>query len=299
MFNKSAKKFAIWLDIVTDILFVPVMILVVFTGIAISNVMKTNAVPNMFGYSVVKILSDSMVNSGFNKGDLVALKSINVGELKVGDTIAFYYYNLSGELKPLNLPIYDENTAHLRTKEHRNSSFFGLSSPQIFEAAKRGTKVYFHQIADIRIAPDGILWFRTWGTSNLKSDGSPDYDARWIREDLIVGKHIEAPALVMDALVFVSSTKGIVALVIIPCGILLTMLVFSLMEILDQLAYEKMVLKRKMLLTDPILNGKDIGYEMREKDKQKVLSYADESEVELYKSLLYRPKKEKTRKNEE
>ena len=64
----------------------------VICSIVMINSKRSNNVPNLFGYSLVTILSGSMTNSGFNEDDTVIVKSIDTKEIEVGDVIAYYTY---------------------------------------------------------------------------------------------------------------------------------------------------------------------------------------------------------------
>ena len=54
---------------------------------------KKDGVPNFFGYSLQAVLSNSMKGSksdDFQKGDLIAIGSIDKSKLKVGDVVTFW-----------------------------------------------------------------------------------------------------------------------------------------------------------------------------------------------------------------
>ena len=48
--------------------------------------------PSVAGYSLMQVVSGSMVKSGFNKGDNIVIRSVDTDTLKRDDKIAFYVY---------------------------------------------------------------------------------------------------------------------------------------------------------------------------------------------------------------
>ena len=80
------------LDSVTNIIIIPILVLSVICSIVMINAKRNNSVPNIFGYSLVTILSESMVESGFDVDDTVMVKKIETDEIQIGDVIAFYRY---------------------------------------------------------------------------------------------------------------------------------------------------------------------------------------------------------------
>ena len=102
---KDSEYSSRWLEIldsVTNILIIPVLVLSVICSIVMINAKRSNSVPNLFGYSLVTILSESMVDSGFEVDDTVMVKQEDTTEIKVGDVIAYYkYLETIGDVKQL------------------------------------------------------------------------------------------------------------------------------------------------------------------------------------------------------
>ena len=181
MEKKIKKKvtFQKVLSIITDILIYPIIVLAIFSSFVMLNAKRDNEVYAIFGYSIVKILSGSMTASGFEKGDLVILHSVNTDDLRVGDDIAFYRYldtkdpNKNQLVKiPEDFSVIPEITSQERVVGTKTKK----------DAAKEKCPVIFHRIIAVYQAADGTRFFQTQGTSN------PSPDNTYVREDFVVGK---------------------------------------------------------------------------------------------------------------
>ncbi|MDR0975666.1 MAG: signal peptidase I [Christensenellaceae bacterium] len=84
------KKKKLTITKVLNVLMVVCLVFVVsvFGMIFISS--RTKGVPQVFGVSLVMIASNSMLASGYEKGDRALVKEINTTKLNEGDIIAFY-----------------------------------------------------------------------------------------------------------------------------------------------------------------------------------------------------------------
>ena len=93
--NKAQKQkptFYKIMGIVADIIMYPILIISLLASFSMLLFNRNSSLPSFFGTSVVKIISDSMVEDGFQVGDVVFVKKPNYKELKVGDIVAFYNY---------------------------------------------------------------------------------------------------------------------------------------------------------------------------------------------------------------
>ena len=88
--RREEKTFYKVLGIIADIIMYPVLIISLLSAffMLISN--RNSSLPSAFGISVVKVMSGSMVERGFEVGDVVFVKKTDVATLKVGDVVAFY-----------------------------------------------------------------------------------------------------------------------------------------------------------------------------------------------------------------
>ena len=204
------------LNIMFDILFAAVLILLFsFLLIAVQKG-HTNRPPELFGNMYVRVASGSMRESGFNVGDVVCVKTCKISELKEGDIITFYYCAIDPE--------------HLEEKDDFND----------FETGRRTFKssIIFHKIADIKVDDDGYAWVLTYGTSNKDAYGDPIYDG-WTRTDYILGKY--KPDTFAKIMQFFTNGTVFIFIVLIPCGITLFTLLVKIIQTTDQMITEKKI----------------------------------------------------------
>lgn len=244
-----------FLDTVTSIVIIPILVLSVVCSIVMINAKRNNNVPNIFGYSLVTVLSPSMVASGFEIDDAVMVKKTDTEELKIGDIIAYYKYiektdvNLSDIARASemdttiakDLSSYPDASRISSWKLYLSKLFSNATytSTEASEKAKKANSaIIFHQVVDI-IEYDGYKWFRTWGTSNVNAKGDPIYDTYWIREDYVIGKYTHTSSAVRGFLGFASTNSGILWMVEVPSGIHLILSTLELVEILDMMTRER------------------------------------------------------------
>ena len=241
-------------SILSNILFGIVMaILVVFLGYSIGS-LSQNKVPSFFGKSYVRILTGSMNASGFKEGDVVMIKKVKLSEIKVGDIIAFYWSPTH------SAPAFATNPA-LNDMETGQSSF--------------DVSIVFHQVAEVRVDTRGNLWVKTYGTSNMNAAGEPSYDG-WTKGDHIVGVYEEN--IFAGIIQFISSTEGIIAIVIVPSCIVLFILLMRIIDILDKMSQEKK--KNKQENMDKINEIKGVEDEQEQQQDQEQLAQTEEAEIE-------------------
>lgn len=221
------KRLSKAFNIVTDVIFFLVMILLVIYIVISFSAKFSNGVPSYFGYSYVRVMSNSMKASGISKGDIVVLKRVYISELKEGDVIAYYFYdgpspNFTGQPS--------ENPLDFKTNQ---------------EAHK--TTIIFHQIAFKKVDKDGNTWFKTYGTSNVTETGEPIYDP-WVRADYVIGIYTQSS--VATFIKFLTSTTGIIVVVIVPSAVVCLMLLFSMIDTID-----KMMKMKKLAAALPTTSG--------------------------------------------
>ena len=203
-YSESKKKSSV-LNIISNVLFVIVMILlVIFMIYGFGNLSK-NKVPSFFGQSYVRIMSGSMEASGFEKGDIAVIEKKNISEIGVGDIIAFYY-----------------------CAENPSSGWSDSAEIKDFKTGENSfdTQIIFHQVIDIKVDSEGNVWFQTKGTSNLTAD-------KYTKADYVVGVYKDS--IIADILQFMSSTAGIIVIVIVPSCIVLFLLLLNIIDIVDKM----------------------------------------------------------------
>ena len=231
------------LDIISDVLFVIVMAILVCYLIYGFSAKSKNQVPSFFGTSYVRVVSNSMKASGFDKGDVAIINKVNITEIKEGDIIAFYRDTLTGD--------FSSSGEQLEYKTGEKS----------FE----GQMIVFHKVGEVKIDKDGQTWVRTYGTSNVNGDGSIMYDTYLTRGDHIVGVYTESA--LADVLQFVSSSTGLIVVVIVPSAILLMVLAFSIVDTIDKIIRLKKQQELAAALALTGANG-DVNGEQNEENNE-------------------------------
>lgn len=188
----KSKKIAKVLDIVFNIIFVP---LILFTSIFAFSVIFSRirtGYPSIFGYTQIQIVSGSMQDAGFNIGDKCFVKSTDTNDLEIGDYIAFFQYA-------------DPNC----------SSPAQVTSENIPASSAKTSKIVFHEIVDIVTDSNGNKWFTTQGTNNAGPDSIEIY------QDYVIGRYVDEPNFWTKTISFVSSSIGIIVMVVVPCAVII------------------------------------------------------------------------------
>lgn len=260
-------------DLVT-IIMIPAVLLALYACFLMFKSQKDGTAVSMFGYSPVRVLSGSMIASGFEINEVVMIKETNTKSLKVGDIIAFYVYtrDIPSSIDPYTYDVYVAPDGISERAPFTFDKFIGKKNDLQMAAGKAHESIWFHKIVDIRIDDNGDLWIKTWGTSNKDAYGAPIYDSFWTREDLVVGKYVETSPFLSACLGFLGSNTGIVFLVIVPLGILLIVLAIQFIDAYDRYSMEKKIRKDSIKVTDDLSIKKQIGYDLSSETKIMVLN---------------------------
>ena len=225
---KIKKKFSAKqiVNIVVDAILFPILLFAGFFSISLVITRATRGVPSVFGYAMIRIISGSMQDAGFQIGDTVFIKSKNVKDYQVGDYIAFYDYvdpncptppTVANGQKPTNSP-------------------------------NKG-RIVFHEIVSIETDANGNLWFHTKGTNN------PAEDKNIIFQDYVIGEHVEG-GFVPGVMSFVSSPLGILILIVLPCTIILFRDCYELINLTFSYLDQKKKMRKPFLKTKKDYNRK-------------------------------------------
>ncbi len=255
--NKRSKI----INIVSNVLFGIVMVFLIIFMIYGFGSVANNKVPSFFGQSYVKILTPSMENEaikdgeviadGFEPGDVAIIKKVNISEIEIGDIIAFYYCTLPN-------PAVFEGSDNVLDFETGENSF--------------ETSIIFHQVIDIQVDSEGYTWFQTKGTSNVGAD-------KYTRADYVVG--VYTPSGLEGFLNFISSSVGIIVLVVIPACIVLFMLLLSIIDTVDKMLKKKREEQEmEAAIMQTINNNQEIKSNKTEQPKDIGLSESTMAEFE-------------------
>lgn len=271
------KKFSFyWLcGKIGDILFIPILILSLFSSVSMLASRQQNKPTAILGYSLVNILSGSMTDAGFIKGDTVFTQKTAPEKVKLGDILAFYNYRD-------NLDRSTKKTIVLELKDYSYSKETGLNLSEenikigidinsvsreervdektIEDAQKAKSKIYFHQVIGIYLDEFGNVFYKTKGTNNSAPDS-------YIRSDFVVGKYVNTPTFLRDTMSFCASGTGMIILVCLPLSILVLLQCFSLIKQIEVMNYEKQLINGKKRFDDEDLNKDFDGNEMETYNK--------------------------------
>jgi len=279
-----------------DILFIPIILISLFSSMSMLVQKRQNKPTSFFGYSLVNILSNSMKSQGFLKGDTVITKTANVDTIQLGDVIAFYNYR-----DPLdnnttkNLVVKYQTSGTERSTEDPFVVHFELDiingvqidsvekqersgEKAVQDAQKAKSSVYFHQVVGIYVDDYGNVFYQTKGSSN-------NYLDNYIRSDFVVGEYVSTSRFLRDTMSFCSSSVGMIVLVCIPLSILVLMQCFSLIKQIETMNMEKQLILGKRHFTEQevieALNGNEMEthnkallyYMTTGQERQDVLEY--------------------------
>ena len=207
-------KLAKALSIITNVLFVLVMVLLIIYLVYGFTSRAQNKVPSLFGQSYVRIMSNSMEARGFEQNEVVAIEKVNISEIKEGDIIAFYKCFFTSNLSKPSGEQQDYKTG--------KNSFEDIG-------------IVFHQVGEVYVDSEGQTWFKTHGYGTSKEEII--YDPGYVRGDYVVGRYVDSG--LAGFLNFLSSTTGIIVVVIIPSAIVLFLLAWDIIQISDQMVRVK------------------------------------------------------------
>ena len=216
------------LDIVLNVIFVPILIFVAIFSLSIMITKVTNGVPSVFGYTQIQIISGSMQDAGFKIGETYYVKSINPAELKArddetgqrGDYIAFFQ-----DFDP-------------------NCSSPSMVTPTNRPAQKASdARILFHEIVAIEIDANGERWFTTQGSNNENADSVKIY------QNYVIGRWVEESNFWTDLISFVTSPIGIVCLSVVPCSLIIAVDLYQLIVL--SYTYQQLKKQNVVISTSP------------------------------------------------
>lgn len=278
--KKNKKGFSIYslFGKIGDILFVPILAISLFSSISMLVQRNQNKPFSIANISLVNILSRSMTDAGFIKGDTVITLKVTPYDIELGDVIAFYRYadNLDKNTTKEKIVWYGYNNGDYLVNtnqeniygdvENKNSLIANLEKKErkdektVSDAQKAKSPIYFHMVIGIYHDEFGNIFYRTKGTNNASYDsiGGQGY----VRSDFVVGKYVNTPRFIRDTMSFCASTKGMIIMVCIPLSLLALLQGFSLIKQIEEMNLERQLIKGKRKYYDKEikanLSGKDI-----------------------------------------
>lgn len=292
--EKPKKTFYTVLGMIGDCLFIPIMIISLLVCMFIFMERRHSEPPSIFGVSIVRVLTGSMIASGFYVNDNVVVKKCEPNQIWEGDIIAFY-----ARYDDVDIKMY--NYKQLTKLQSSDQQIDLPQTPVVYEgrtnvddAKERGTRIVFHQVIGVYVDENGTRFFETKGTSNGSKDMYP------AREDFVVGRYVETPVALRSAIKWVCSPMGMIVLVCLPLGILVIMQSLSLIEQINFIIIEKKLLAKTIDHKDPEAQRLFKSGEMEEIAKILYMSKTKtEDQDEIYSLLWHTESKNKNAKKQE
>ena len=265
MENKETKKksaFGKVCSIIMDILVVPVIILAFACTLFTFSAKANNKVPQIFGKSVVTVLSNSM-EPEYKVGDVLIISKVsNLDNLKIGDNIAFYApiwlgspftTTLDNGEKVSNVIyhqivdiIYPQDANGNKGPRHFVCRGTNLTAPQYYEVNAGEGKYKMDSTGKYIPAYDGqggyngnydiVLESLTSNpnqsnvtTGDIQSSGMSTM--QYVTDEYVVGMYDSSLSPAIAGFInFSSSSTGLVCLVIIPAALMLVYVIFSIIR---------------------------------------------------------------------
>lgn len=250
-----------------------------------ARIQKTN--PTIAGYTNMMIGSESMEASGFFYRDFIMVRAVDTDTLKVGDKIAYYVSSIN-TAKFLSsqdsMTKVDNSTIGDTAYKTDLNTLLGIPSAEIKREAAKGSKQVFHHIIEIYEDSKGQRWFITQGSSN----NTPD---TWrVCETTVIGIYDDSQTAktLTTILSSLSTTTGLIMWIALPLILIVIMVLPSCLKDIQRAMLELDVVEEKRKLTDDICVRNDVGYEMDNETKFKVLACAPDDKKMEYISLLWR-----------
>lgn len=280
---KKKKPIQVVLDYILSVVCVVFVLLGAVACFSSLNSSLNGCMPSYFGCTNMVIISESMVNSGFNKGDNVIVTSVDTNTLNVGDVIAFYVYAPSY----INFKEEDAKDVSDVVSETKYSItpavLFGFKNQDVKDAVKIHSDLVFHHIRAIYEDENGTRWFKTYGSSN-NSD-----DSWYVKDTLVVGTYNNSSvASVLVSVLKVTSKPYGILLILVPAAVMGFSIMLYFLHNIQLAKLELDCVEEKRKITDPICVKNGVGYQMGNKAKYKILAQATDANREEYIKLLWK-----------
>ena len=234
----NRKSIFICVKFIFKIVYIIIILFLISFSFILMNNLSKNKITSLFGKYYLRIESASMTSpvynsdnqklyDGFKIGDIVTIKKCKISKIQMYDIIAFYKCNIDD-----NIPFYDFDKDVQKDFNNFNTSGSRYSGQRIF-----------HQIINIEIDDDGYVWYTTKGSSNgdvssIEKDAI-GIDSQKVRSDFVIG--VYEKNLFSNILKFITSTTGIIILIITPSFLILIFLFIKIFKSYNQIKNNKKI----------------------------------------------------------
>lgn len=256
--KQNKKKKSVFMKIVSiflDILIVPIIVLAFICTIITFSAKANNKVPQIFGKSIVTVLSDSM-EPEYMVGDVLIIKKVDVESLKIGDNIAFYapvwlswpftsvvngervsniiYHQIVDIIYPKNEQ--GERVRHFvcrGTNTHEPGYVYvGTGGERAnYKKTEDGKYVMSPGTGDYAIVLEDLVNkdYEDLTTEDIKN--SPMPTMQYITDEYVVGVYDSSLSPAIGGFIkFASSTVGLTVMVIVPAALMIIYVAFSMFK---------------------------------------------------------------------
>lgn len=296
MKTKAKNRFWDFFLKLVNYFIVPFFIVGIFAMFTMNFSRPTGTMPHFFGISVVRIESGSMVERGFEVGDVILMNQNFDKPLKVGEIIGFYNkkddfdintYNITPAMDNSSLVLIDDFEGEFS----ENFSYSGRIRPESLR--NQNFEITFHEIIDVYVSPDGIIFYETQGSNPTST---PD---GLIRQDYVIAKYIQTPLLLKMIMTFSITPLGIVLLIILPLSLIVGVEGYNVLKKIYAYHLEGQVFKRKVSYKDDKVREYKISELMSAPRKAYFWVTTKKSEKEQVFRFLYQLRDESNKKEVE
>ena len=243
--KNEKSRFGKLCSVLTDILVFPVIIIAFVCAIFMSSAKANNKVPSILGNSIVEVLTNSMdlgTPQSYKPGDVLIInQNINHDQIEVGDCIAFYAPKQSGYVdnEGNSLIIFHRVVRIVYVKDNDvNKRYFvchGDNAGPLTFIPAQNVEESTHN-AEGNIAPGGGYVVKLVDDDELASNQdhtlpSSQSQLQYVSDEFVVGELKSRASGIISGLVkFCTSPVGITAMVIIPSGIMIALVVLNMVR---------------------------------------------------------------------
>lgn len=275
--------------------------------------------PTFFGFATCKVVTASMVNSGFNVNDKVIVRAVDTstlrgarvnenGEKIWGDIIAFYVDpdNQTDVSEFNQITNFDYDIKYIGWV----GSIFNVPSTRLRQLAKSKAPIFFHHIEDVYVDSSGKRWFSTRGSNNFFIDqetinteeGQRYLNSGYVSEDVILGVFDENANTksLARSVTNIAESKAIVPVFVILIVLLLLVGLSDVFTLIISYYYTAKLLDGNLSPTDAKIKKFRIYENLSDYEKLQILQdFPVEQSAEIIANLFFVPQEMKETKKEE
>lgn len=240
--KEKTKKNKIW-SVISTIIYIVLLAFLLFALLANVN-KKPNQISGLFGYAFAVVQSGSMLDAGFEVGEVVLIHSCNTDNLKKDDIIVFYSYKDSADYPVLSSLTNITNETSNGTYQDFEVDDSSLNRHTAEDAMNAGSMLIFHRIIDVYVDPYGTRFFATKGDSNAGAD------TIYIREDFVCAQYVNSSPFMQSVMQFITSPLGLAVVIILPIALTIILQGFSFAREFKTARLAEKLLKRQIRYSD-------------------------------------------------